>query len=169
MFSGLDLNLNLSRDLGHLVACPSNLTTFSGKQLFWLPAFGQIMRPGIRFPRPRYQGIGCKGLQEQFDYQAYEDTAQLDNVGVGDGVEASHPGVEDCDQGRADHRRVQLHVYYHRQCGAWTAPLQQHSSKRDSPRCRRKVYGEEKKHTIQHFQLCLVTTLCSVQLNVWNC
>ena len=76
------------------------------------------MRPGIRFARPRYQGIGCEGLEEQSGYQAYEDTSELDNVGVGDGVEAAHPRVEDGDQGRADHSRVQLHVYYHRQGGA---------------------------------------------------
>ena len=84
-----------------------------------MPGFGQIMRPGIRFPRPRYQVIRCEGLQqEQAGYQAYEDTAELDNVGVCDGVEAADPGVEDGDQGGADDGGVQLHVYDHGQCGA---------------------------------------------------
>ena len=58
------------------------------------------------------------GLLEQAGYQADEDTAELDNVSVSDGVEAADPGVEDRDQGRAHHRGVQLHVYYHRQGGA---------------------------------------------------
>ena len=84
-----------------------------------MPAFRQIIRPGIRFPRPRYQVIRCEGLQQELaGYQAYEDTAELDNVSVSDGVEAADPGVEDRDQGRTHHRGVQLHVYYHRQGGA---------------------------------------------------
>ena len=53
-----------------------------------------------------------------WDYQAYEDTAELNNVGVRDGVEPADPGVEDRDQGGADDGGVQLHVYDHRQCGA---------------------------------------------------
>ena len=75
--------------------------------------------PGIRLPRPGCQGIRMQaGLLEQAGYQADEDTAELDNVSVSDGVEAADPGVEDRDQGGADHRGVQLHVYYHRQGGA---------------------------------------------------
>ena len=70
------------------------------------------------FQGPGIKLSGMKGLQWQAGYQAYEDTAKLHNVGVCDGVESADPGVEDCNQGGADHGGVQLHVYDHGQGGA---------------------------------------------------
>ena len=52
-------------------------------------------------------------------YQSKEDASQLYDVGVGDWVKSSDPGVADGDQRREDHCHVQVHVDDHSQGGAW--------------------------------------------------
>ena len=51
--------------------------------------------------------------------QADEDAGKLDDVGVGDGVEAADPGVHDGDEGAQDDGRIDLHVDDHCQSGSW--------------------------------------------------
>ena len=87
------------------------------KLAFQLLDFAQIMWVGPRDIHVAGTRIESSLEQEQ-GYQADEDAAELHDVRVGHRVEAADPGVEDRDQGRAHHRRVQLHVYYHRQGGA---------------------------------------------------
>ena len=54
----------------------------------------------------------------QAAYQSNEDAPELDNVGVGDGVESADPGVHDGDEGAQDDGRVDLHVDDHGQRSA---------------------------------------------------
>ena len=58
------------------------------------------------------QGHPCK-------YQANGYAAELDNVGVGDGIEAADPGVKDGDQRRYDHGGVQRDLEDHSKRCAW--------------------------------------------------
>lgn len=51
-------------------------------------------------------------------HQSEEDAAKLHDVRVGDGVEATDPGVADGDQGGEHHSHVQVHVDDHSQGGA---------------------------------------------------
>lgn len=55
--------------------------------------------------------------------EADEDTEQLDDVSVGDGVQASEQGVEDGDAGAEDDGRAVVHVYDDGQRGACTDRL----------------------------------------------
>ena len=48
--------------------------------------------------------------------QADEDASELDDVGVGDGVEAADPGVHDGDECAQNDGGVDLHVDDHGQC-----------------------------------------------------
>ena len=108
MFSGQDLSL----DFEYLKASPHNLSGKIGLPAAWLCS-DYVSWPQ-RYPGGRIES----SLEQEQGYQADEDAAELHDVRVGHRVEAADPGVEDRDQGRAHHRRVQLHVYYHRQGGA---------------------------------------------------
>lgn len=51
--------------------------------------------------------------------QAYEDAEQLDDVGVGDGVEAAEQGVEDGHASAEDDGSAVVHVNYYSQSCTW--------------------------------------------------
>ncbi len=56
-------------------------------------------------------------------HQSGEYASQLDDVCVRDGVEAADPGVGDGDERAQDHGRVQVHVDYDGQGGAYKSRI----------------------------------------------
>ncbi len=52
-------------------------------------------------------------------HQSRKDASQLDDVGVGDRVEAADPRVGDGDERREDDGRVQVHLDDDGEGGAW--------------------------------------------------
>ncbi len=56
-------------------------------------------------------------------HQSRKDASQLDDVSVGDRVEAADPGVGDGDERRQDDGRVQVHLDDDGEGGAWMRRL----------------------------------------------